>query len=144
MPTNGKNGKSVVARDEHGRWLKGFSGGPGRPLGSRNKLNEDFLCDLHAAWLERGKNVLDRVIAERPEVFFQAMVKLALVHRVEVGGPKAFDKARTVEEALDQLEGRVGPRGRREFEKFLRRMERLKAEESEEVVDDEDTADLPP
>jgi hypothetical protein len=120
MATNGKNGKSVVARDEHGRWLKGFSGGPGRPLGSRNKLNEDFLCDLHAAWLEHGNKVLDRVIAERPEVFFQAMVKLTLVHRVEVGGPQAFDKPRTVEEALDQLEERVGRQGRREFEKFLR------------------------
>jgi hypothetical protein len=41
MATNGKNSKNVVARDEHGRWLKGFSGGPGRPLGSRNKLSED-------------------------------------------------------------------------------------------------------
>ena len=136
MATNGKNGKSVVTRDEHGRWLKGFSGGPGWPLGSRNKLNEDFLCDLHAAWLEHGNKVLDRVIAERPEVFFQAMVKLALVHRVEVGGPQAFDKPRTVEEALDQLEERVGPQGRREFEKFLRRMGQLEAEENEEVVDE--------
>ena len=80
--------------------------------------------------------MFDRVIADRPEVFLQAMVKLALVHRVEVGGPKAFDKPRTVEEALDQLEGRVGPRGRREFEKFLRRMGRLEAEENEEVVDE--------
>ena len=35
MAINGKNGDSVVARDKHGRWLKGFSGGPGRPLGSR-------------------------------------------------------------------------------------------------------------
>jgi hypothetical protein len=71
------------------------------------------------------------------------MVKLALVHRVEVGQPRAFDKPRTVEEALDQLEERVGPRGRREFEKFLRKMERLEAEENGEVVDDEDTDDLP-
>jgi hypothetical protein len=44
-PLNGKNSKNVVARDERGRWLKGFSGGPGRPLGSRNKLSEDFLRD---------------------------------------------------------------------------------------------------
>ena len=115
---------------------RGIPGGPGRPLGSRNKLTEDFLGDLHAAWLEHGNTVLDRVIAERPEVFFQAMVKLALVHRVEVGGPQAFDKPRTVEEALDQLEERVGPQGRREFEKFLRRMGQLEAEENEEVVDE--------
>jgi hypothetical protein len=44
-PLNGKNSKNVVARDERGRRLKGFSGGPGRPLGSRNKLSEDFLRD---------------------------------------------------------------------------------------------------
>jgi hypothetical protein len=35
-----------------------------------------------------------------PEIHFQSMVKLALVHRVELGQPKEFDKPRTVEEAL--------------------------------------------
>jgi hypothetical protein len=35
------------------------------------------------------------------------MAKLALVHRVEVGKPKEFDKPRTKEEALAQLEERV-------------------------------------
>ena len=38
-------------------WVKG---GPspnpaGRPKGSRNKLAEDFLGDLHEAWQKRGK-----------------------------------------------------------------------------------------
>ena len=135
MATNGKNSKSVVARDEHGRWLKGFSGGPGRPLGSRNKLNEDFLCDLQEDWEQHGKKIIKIMREKFPEVYFQSMVKLALVHRVEVGQPKAFDKPRTVEEALDQLEERVGPRGRREFEDFLRKTERLEAEENEEGVD---------
>jgi hypothetical protein len=35
----------VAIRDERGRYLKGMPGGPGRPLGSRNKLTEDFLGD---------------------------------------------------------------------------------------------------
>lgn len=74
MVTNGANNKNVAVRDERGRWLKGFSGGPGRPLGSRNKLSEDFLGDIHAAWLSHGQKVLDRIIAEQPEVFFLAMV----------------------------------------------------------------------
>jgi hypothetical protein len=143
MATNGKTSKNVVARDEHGRWLKGFSGGPGRPPGSRNKLNEDFLHDLHEDWEQHGKKIFQIVREKYPEIYFQGMVKLAVVHRVELGQPKAFDKPRTVEEALDQLEEQVGPRGRREFEKFLRKMERLEAEENGEVVDDEDTADLP-
>jgi hypothetical protein len=55
----------VAIRDERGRYLKGMPGGPGRPLGSRNKLREDFFADIHAAWLERGQEVIDRVIAER-------------------------------------------------------------------------------
>jgi hypothetical protein len=60
----------------------------------------------------------------------QCMVKLAQVHRVELGQPQAFDKPRTVEQVLDQLEERVGPRDRREFEGFLRKMERPEAEEN--------------
>ena len=135
MATNGTTTKNVVARDEHGRWLKGFSGGPGRPLGSRNRLNEDFLRDLQEDWEQHGKKIIKIMREKFPEVYFQSMVKLAVVHRVEVGQPKAFDTPRTVEEALDQLEERVGPRGRREFEGFLRKMELLEAEENKEGGD---------
>jgi hypothetical protein len=41
--------------------------------------------------------------------------------------------------AVDQLEERVGPRGRREFEEFLRKTGQLTAEDYGEVIDDEDT-----
>jgi hypothetical protein len=99
-PLKGKNSKNVVARDERGRWLKGFSGGPGRPLGSRNKLSEDFLRDLQEDWEQHGKKIIKIMREKFPEIYFQSMVKLALVHRVELGRPKEFDKPRTVEEAL--------------------------------------------
>jgi hypothetical protein len=33
-----QGGNIVAIRDEHGRYLKGIPGGPGRPMGSRNKL----------------------------------------------------------------------------------------------------------
>ena len=46
MPMNSGNDKNVAVRDEHGRWLKGFSGGPGRPAGSRNKLTANGDSDL--------------------------------------------------------------------------------------------------
>jgi hypothetical protein len=85
MPSNGANNQKAIVRDQHGRWVKGVPGGPGRPVGSRNKLTEDFLSDMHAAWLERGPEVIDRLIAERPEVYLLAMLKIAQVHRVEVG-----------------------------------------------------------
>jgi hypothetical protein len=67
-----KNGSanSVAIRDERGHDLKGMPGGPGRPLGSRNKLSEDFLCDMHVAWTEHGSAVLDRIITDRLEIFF--------------------------------------------------------------------------
>ena len=65
----------VAIRNERGRFLKGMPAGPGRPLGSRNKLREDFFADMHAAWLERGPEVINRLIAERPEIFLMAMLK---------------------------------------------------------------------
>jgi hypothetical protein len=62
--------------DERGRYLKGMPGGPGRPLGSCNKPGEDFFADIHGAWLERGREVIYRLIAERPEIFLMAMLKI--------------------------------------------------------------------
>ena len=84
----------VAIRDERGRYLKGMPGGTGRPLGSRNKLREDFFADMHAAWLESGREVIDQLIAERPELFLAAMLKITQVHRVELGRPEDFDRRR--------------------------------------------------
>jgi hypothetical protein len=40
-------------------WKPGQSGNPaGRPKGIRNKLAEDFLGDLQAAWKKRGKDAI--------------------------------------------------------------------------------------
>ncbi len=50
MAVNGSN-NSVAVRDERGRYVKGMAGGPARPPGSRNKLTEDFLGDVHATWV---------------------------------------------------------------------------------------------
>ena len=74
---------SVAIRDERGRYLKGIAGGPGRPAGSRNKLTEEFLGDLHAAWHEQGREAIDRVVAERPEVFLAIVAKT-----IDCGGSK--------------------------------------------------------
>jgi len=122
MPST--NGAAV--RDERGRYLKGMPGGPGRPLGSRNKLTEDFLGDMHATWLERGCEVIDRIITERPEVYLLAMLKLAQVYRVEVGQPKDFDRPATKEEVFRRLEERWGPEARNMLESFFAGLEKLK------------------
>jgi hypothetical protein len=52
---------------------------------------------------------------------------LTRVIKVEADVKHSLAKAKTVDEALAELESRVGTKGRRKFEKFLR-----------EVVEDED------
>ena len=122
MPTNGK---SLVARDEQGRWLRGIPGGPGRPVGSRNKLSQDFLGDLQEDWGQYGTEIL-RIMREKfPEIYFQSLVKLAMIHRVELGPPQAFERPRTREEVLHKMEERSGLAGRKMLEKFLVRMDKL-------------------
>lgn len=51
-------------------------GNPGRPKGSRNKLAEDFVADLHAKWQEKGIAVIDAVIAEKPADFLKVVANV--------------------------------------------------------------------
>jgi hypothetical protein len=88
MTTNSKNGKNIVARGEHGRWLKGYSGGPRRPPGSRNKLSEDFLRDMQEDREQHGKKVIKTMREKFLELYFQSIIKLAMVYRVEVDQPE--------------------------------------------------------
>jgi hypothetical protein len=122
-----KNGSanSVTIRDERGHFLKGMPGGPGRPLGSRNNLTEDFLRDIHVAWTSHGSAVLDRIITDRPDIFFLAMTKLAQVYRVELGKPQELGGPCSREEALRRLEERSGSKARKMFERFLARIDKL-------------------
>lgn len=58
------------------RFLPGNNGGPGRPVGARNKLTEDFLRDFHQAWEEHGADALRRVAVSAPVDFVNAAVRL--------------------------------------------------------------------
>ncbi|MGO8841307.1 MAG: hypothetical protein ACLQF1_09310 [Methyloceanibacter sp.] len=80
---------------------------------------------MHAAWLEHGPEVIDRLIAERPEIFLMAMLKITQVHRVELGRPEEFDRPSSKEEALRRLEQSSGPKARKMFEDFLAKVEKL-------------------
>jgi hypothetical protein len=53
------------------------------------------------------------------------MVTLAKVIRWEVGTPGAFDRPRSPQEIMNKLEERVGPEGRKLFERFLRKVQQL-------------------
>src|SRR5262249_18843230 len=72
-------------------WQPGHSGNPaGRPLGSRSKLSEKFLCDPHAHWEQHGTSVLERVSQERPDVFLRVMASV-LPKELHFTGANVFD-----------------------------------------------------
>ncbi len=125
MLTNGKTNRNIVVRDEHGRWLKGFSGGPGRPVGSRNKLTEDFLGDLQRSWQKHGATVLDELRQQDPIAYVKVVASIVRVDRVEIGQPNAFDRPQSREEILQRLEEHHGPAARKLFEDFLARVNML-------------------
>jgi hypothetical protein len=52
-------------------------------------------------------------------------VSLARIIRWEVGPTGGFDRPRIPEEIMDKLEERVGPEGRKLFEQFLKKVNRL-------------------
>jgi hypothetical protein len=112
--------KNVVARDEHGRWLRVFRRSRAA-LGSRNK-ERGFLRDLQeeqTKWFSRssGKSSQRSISKAWSSSRQFTASNLASLE---------FDKPRSVEDALDQPEERVGTKGRRPFEDFLGKAERLR------------------
>lgn len=56
---------------------KGKSGNPkGRPKGSRNKLSEAFISDLHADWMQHGVEVIKEVREEKPGVYLKLVASI--------------------------------------------------------------------
>jgi len=74
-------------------WKPGQSGNPaGRPRGSRGKLSENFLTDLHDAWQQHGPNALARCAEQKPDAFCRIVadllprnVSVDVAHTVDVG-----------------------------------------------------------
>jgi hypothetical protein len=59
--------KHRAAHLEAHKWQPGVSPNPaGRPKGSRHKLGTAFIDDLYEAWQTQGKDVIARVIKDRP------------------------------------------------------------------------------
>jgi hypothetical protein len=64
-------------------WQRGQSGNPnGRPIGSRNKLNEKFILALHDDFAEHGAAVVVKVREERPEIYLKVIASI-LPQKVE-------------------------------------------------------------
>ena len=60
------NQQSESSDEKPWQFKPGQSGNPaGRPKGSRNKLAEDFLGDLHEAWQQRGKGAINDLSSDQ-------------------------------------------------------------------------------
>ncbi|HVQ82263.1 MAG TPA: DUF5681 domain-containing protein [Pseudolabrys sp.] len=58
-------------------WKPGESGNPkGRPQGSRNKLSEDFIADLHESWKSLGKPALLAAAWTDPVAYVRVVASL--------------------------------------------------------------------
>ncbi len=68
-----------------------------------------------------------------PELIFSGMIKLAKVTRIEVGSPGAFTRL-SKQGILERLEEKGGPEARKLFEKFMRDVEKLQAEQEQKGV----------
>jgi hypothetical protein len=67
----------VIERDaKSGQFVKGYKGGPGRGVGSRNRLTTEFLDDLRDTWLRKGKAALERCAEENPDQFCRIVANL--------------------------------------------------------------------
>ena len=60
-------------------------------------------------------------------------MSLARIIRWEVDPTGAFDRALSPEEITNKLEERVGPEGRKLFEQFLRKVNKLQAQQQLEA-----------
>src|SRR5215475_5317275 len=81
--------ETIVRDAKSGRFLLGHKAG-GRPRGSRSKLSEDFLRDLHASWEKHGVSALDRAAALDPVAYCKIVASILpreasieIDHRVE-------------------------------------------------------------
>ena len=92
-------------------------------------LSAAFLADLEGHWRTHGAKILDVLAEKYPQAYFGGMVALSKVIKWEVGEAGAFDRSLTPDEIMDRLEKRVGPQGRKLFERFLRQVNKLQMQQ---------------
>jgi hypothetical protein len=92
-------------------------------------LSAAFLADLEDDWRQHGKQIFSVLRDKYPQAYFGGLVALSKVIRWEVGVAGEFDRSLTPDEIMDRLEKRVGPEGRKLFERFLRDVNKLQVQQ---------------
>jgi hypothetical protein len=96
-----KQAMASLRKANSGSFKVGNAGGPGRPRGSRSKLQELAVALLYEDFAEHGADVIRRVRERKPEVYLASVVSLLPKQsRIEQRNP--FDDLTDAE--LDQLE----------------------------------------
>jgi hypothetical protein len=74
--TPATTGEQQAARD-HGRFVPGRSGNPaGRPPGSKNRINGDFLRELSDHFAKEGRGAIERMCEEDPTAYVKVVASL--------------------------------------------------------------------
>src|SRR5262245_44223102 len=100
-------------------WGPGQSGNPaGRPKGSRNRLSEDFIADLHESWQTHGKTAIERCVAERPDMYLKIVagllpkdVNLKVSNLDDLTDEQLLNKLNSLTEMARPLLAKVSPDG---------------------------------
>jgi hypothetical protein len=101
--------------------------------GTVKSLSAHFLADLERDWRQHGREIFAVLRRKYPQAYYQGIVSLARIIRWEAGPVGAYNRPSSPEEILNELEERVGPEGRRLFEKFLKQVYKLHAQQQLEA-----------
>jgi len=86
-------GNQTEMPKEDTQFKPGNLGGPGRPLGSKNRLSEYFLTELAYHFEEHGREAIERVFDDRPGEYLRiiaALIPRELLLEVSTGEKPQF------------------------------------------------------
>ena len=86
--------------------------------------------DLHEDWSAHGKKIFGVLREKFPQAYFGGLVALSRMIRWETAEEMlSGGGSMTPDEIIEKLEQRVGPEGRKLFERFLRDVNMLQAKQ---------------
>ena len=101
----------AVMRTKSGQFAKGWSGGPGRPAGQRNRLTETVTTFLSEDFERHGRDVIEAVRTKHPQIYLSACVSLLpkqqQVEKVSPLGHLTDEEIAMLEEMLSSAKAKL-------------------------------------